>query len=111
MEAPSGKDPPLSLSLCDKGEAGASAASNADVAADKGGAPLALPIASQHDATATDPARPPRMAAQLTQDSSSGIRGSLRLNARLGAGLPAADPAEALCNPLCCWLSAGTGGA
>jgi len=60
------------------------------VGADVTGAPLALPIASQHDATATDPARPPRTAAQLIQDSNSGIKGSSSLKAELGAAhLPA----------------------
>jgi len=56
-----------------------------DVGANVIGVPLALPIASQHDATATDPARPPRMAAQLIQESNSGIKGSSSLKAELGA--------------------------
>ncbi len=61
-----------------------------DFSADVSGAPLALPIASQHDATATDPARPPRTAAQLIHESNSGIKGSSSLKAELGAAhLPA----------------------
>ena len=41
--------------------------------------PLACLMALQHDETAVDPAKPPRTAAQLIQDSNSGIKGSLQL--------------------------------
>lgn len=84
LEASLDEDPSLSLSMLDEG------AVAVDVGADVSGAPLAIPIASQHDATATDPARPPRMAAQLIQESNSGIKGSSSLKAELGtAFLPA----------------------
>ena len=79
LEASLDEDPSLSLSMLEEGAVAVS------VGADVTGAPLAFPMASQHDATATDPARPPRMAAQLIQDSSSGIKGSSSLKAELSA--------------------------
>lgn len=68
----------LSLPLCCK--AGADAQ------------PAACLMAWQHVLTATDPARPPRTAAQLIQDSSSGIKGS---------SWPKADAVMASCWLLC----------
>jgi len=79
LEASLDEDPSLSLSMLEED------AVAVDVSDDVSGVPLALPIASQHDATATDPARPPRMAAQLIQESNSGIKGSSSLKAELGA--------------------------
>ena len=90
-----------------------------------GAMPLACLMASQQDATATAPARPPRIAAQLIHDSSSGIKGSSWLNGTGGIGAeavttgPASEAvssperllvSEALCSSMqmLCWSDRGS---